>query len=444
MNQYKKWSREEIVDAVQAFYKDNGRSPASRDFTMANGMPSISMIKSVFGESSVSYICKVCGIEQIPYGTNGTTDFEWEIKTTTNRVKRYCEECGELYDIVLSQHKKGSKCCSEECFKKWNKKNVRTGVDNPLFTQKQVECHTCGELHYKKPSKISENGYNFCNRECFNIWLKSRSQTDEWKLSRSIIATNALCNGSIPTIDTTPHKIVRENLDALKINSDSEVNFKYYAIDLFLTDYNIPVEVMGDYWHANHKMYSELNYKHQVDRIYRDKAKHNYLLNNHNMEILYLWENDIMNNLDACIELVKRYIKNGFLENYHSFNYIIHDGRLKVNDNIEFPYMEMDKDFITSITNLDVIKSRRKRDDSNYITFNCEYCGKEKEQLVSKHKNSKNHFCSYECNYAYSGKLNSVEVECFKCGIKVRVKNSVYNKSTTKRFTCEKCKPRKG
>lgn len=53
----------------------------------------------------------------------------------------------------------------------------------------------------------------------------------------------------------------------------------------------------------------------------RDKAKHTYILNNHNIEILYLWENDIYNNLDMCNLLLHEYIRSdGKLNNYHSFN----------------------------------------------------------------------------------------------------------------------------
>ena len=40
------------------------------------------------------------------------------------------------------------------------------------------------------------------------------------------------------------------------------------------------------------------------------------------IEILYLWEHDLMNNVDKCFRLVMEYIdNNGVLQNYHSFNY---------------------------------------------------------------------------------------------------------------------------
>lgn len=77
-------------------------------------------------------------------------------------------------------------------------------------------------------------------------------------------------------------------------------------------------------------------------RIPRDKAKHTYIKKYYEIEILYLWENDIYNNIDVCVELIKKYIqKDGVLENYHSFNYHINDGILTLNNNIITPYQDI-------------------------------------------------------------------------------------------------------
>ena len=43
-----------------------------------------------------------------------------------------------------------------------------------------------------------------------------------------------------------------------------------------------------------------------------------------------------------CKKLILEYInKNGILENYHSFNYVIDDGKLKLNKDIIISYQEM-------------------------------------------------------------------------------------------------------
>ncbi|HBA03773.1 MAG TPA: hypothetical protein DCW51_07405, partial [Clostridium sp.] len=88
---------------------------------------------------------------------------------------------------------------------------------------------------------------------------------------------------------------------------------------------------MGTYWHTDPRKYKTINYDMQVDRIRRDKAKHSYFVNNKGIEILYLWEEDILNNTQLCGTLIREYIKNkGKLENYQSFNYTTSQNKIKL------------------------------------------------------------------------------------------------------------------
>lgn len=48
--------------------------------------------------------------------------------------------------------------------------------------------------------------------------------------------------------------------------------------------------------------------------------------NKYNIDILYLWETDVNENLELCRKLISLYVhNNGILENYHSFNYILNE-----------------------------------------------------------------------------------------------------------------------
>ena len=54
---------------------------------------------------------------------------------------------------------------------------------------------------------------------------------------------------------------------------------------------------------------------------YGDKVEE-LLKKYYNIEILYLWESDILNNLSLCKALIAEYISNnGVLKDYNSFNY---------------------------------------------------------------------------------------------------------------------------
>jgi very-short-patch-repair endonuclease len=122
----------------------------------------------------------------------------------------------------------------------------------------------------------------------------------------------------------------------------NEHPFTYYAVDNYLIDNNLIVEVMGDYWHSNPCKYNtvdDLN-NMQINRITTDKAKHSYIKNQYGIEILYLWEHDICNNPKLCKLLIDYYIaNNGILNNYHSFNYSIdNDNNIIINKKLIIPY----------------------------------------------------------------------------------------------------------
>jgi G:T-mismatch repair DNA endonuclease (very short patch repair protein) len=128
-----------------------------------------------------------------------------------------------------------------------------------------------------------------------------------------------------------PQQIINNVLDDLGINYISEYDCNYYLVDQYLTDYNLMIEVQGDYWHCSPLLSNRSNTSGIKKNKTKDKRKHTYIKNQYGIEILYLWETDINENLKLCIELIKTYIKNnGVLENYHSFNYILDNGDLKL------------------------------------------------------------------------------------------------------------------
>lgn len=64
------------------------------------------------------------------------------------------------------------------------------------------------------------------------------------------------------------------------------------------------------------------------------------------MDILYLWEDDINNNLDLCKQLIKEFINNTSLQSYHSSAYVFMNGELIFNPQIE-QYIEKELNLTT-------------------------------------------------------------------------------------------------
>lgn len=149
-----------------------------------------------------------------------------------------------------------------------------------------------------------------------------------------------LQNNAVIT-QTKPQVITNIILDDIGVPYVNETPFVYYSVDNYLPDQNLIIEVMGDYWHCSPTRYSEPKNDRQRHIISRDKAKHTFLRDRYGIEILYLWETDLIHNPEKCRALILEYIcKNGQLPNYHSFNYIYDGSVLALSGNIIIPFQE--------------------------------------------------------------------------------------------------------
>lgn len=250
---------------------------------------------------------------------------------------RNCEICGKAFHV---SKKSSQRFCSIECQGKWQ--STQTGSLNPRSKKVEVECQYCKKLFFVKKYKIKNGQHNFCSNKCRQLWYAEVfSQQESWKEESRKRVVGMLKNKQLDT-NTKPQEIINNVLTKMNISYVNEKEFTYYAVDNYLNDFNLIVEVMGDFWHCNPLKYSTFEaYEIHRKRIPRDKAKHTYIKNNYDIEILYLWENDIYNNLDTCIALINDYINNnGILKNYHSFNYHLEDNALVLNDDIVIPYQE--------------------------------------------------------------------------------------------------------
>ncbi|WP_039230751.1 hypothetical protein [Clostridium haemolyticum] len=217
----------------------------------------------------------------------------------------------------------------------------------------QCTCDWCKKVIIKTKSAFESRmrKHHFCSVNCSQKFFKNITvKTDKWKTMLKKNAINNLQKGAYKTNSSIQIKI-NNILEELSENYINEYPIGYYALDNYLLKHNLLIEVMGTYWHCDNRYYNNIKYKMQRKRIANDKTKHNYIVNNHGIEILYLWESDINNNLALCKQLIKHYINNkGRIINYHSFNYHLDNNNLILNKNLIRPYMEWDKKELSSIT----------------------------------------------------------------------------------------------
>lgn len=266
------------------------------------------------------------------------------------KIKAYCKECSRELIIKPSQYKKQKQFLCEEHIRHRSR-----GADSPFYNRIEVNCTNCGQLYpvtpydYKRTNRFGDN-HNFCCQKCY--WeYRSRyyvndkhsmfgsRQSDESKENQRQVALRMIANGELPQTMTKPHKTINDLLLLHNIKVENEHLEKYHSIDIYLPDYNLMIEIMGDYWHANPIKYDINNLtKQQKKSIKQDRSKHSYIKKYKDIEILYLWECDIKKNVDLCWALIKYYIDNlGVLDNYHSFNYSYKNSELKLNDIVVAP-----------------------------------------------------------------------------------------------------------
>ncbi|STO12878.1 Uncharacterised protein [[Flavobacterium] thermophilum] len=367
-------------------------------------------------------------------------EFEVDIKHlslgSNALVKCYCDYCNELFNRKYCQV---NECkfhfCSQKCQALWQsqfrvgEKSSNYKKDIPI-EDRTITCQWCRRKFTVMPSEINKT--KFCSKKCRQEWYaKVWSQNPEWREKSKRRAVKILSEGKIEKVNTECQIIVNNLLDELNIKYINEYNCEYVTIDNYLPDYNLMIEVMGTYWHVDPRFYEKIYYQMQFDRIIHDKRKNSIIKSLYNIDILYLWEHDILSNKELCKELIKMYInKKGELDEYNSFNYEILDGCLILTNKYK-PFIVYD---IEELHNLFELKSGEKKSlkqEDKWIKFNCDCCGKETEQLKSRYNKAKHHFCSQKCKKIFQQKGNNktlgVEVKCDYCGKPKIVTNYQYN-----------------
>lgn len=294
--------------------------------------------KSDFQKNRIQTTCENCGkqISQKASHYNSrehhfcSMECQAEFRHKHASELRRCIICGKLFEVNKSSTQR---LCSNKCQIEWQK--TRVGRLNPKYARVSVHCDYCGKEFDARRYKTQNGQRLFCSDECSRkMYAEVTSQSPEYREQSRRRAIQMLVEHKIDT-NTKPQRIVNQILDDLGIEYVNEADFKYYSADNYLPIHNLIIEVMGDFWHGNPNKYCYRFNDIQSKTEARDKAKHTYIKKYHNIEILYLWEDDLYNRPFLCQKLIEEYIdRHGILDNYHSFNYHLEDDHLQLNDEI--------------------------------------------------------------------------------------------------------------
>jgi G:T-mismatch repair DNA endonuclease (very short patch repair protein) len=139
------------------------------------------------------------------------------------------------------------------------------------------ECPQCKETFSCKNRSMvnpkSNKFKKFCSRGCF---LSSRNQSDTWI-----------------------ERATEQKLKDLSLEYVKQYEVGRMTLDFYLPDFNLAIEVNGDFWHCNPDIYGKTKpiHKYHERILAKDKRKLKQL-DDLGYEVLIIWENDIAT--DEC------------------------------------------------------------------------------------------------------------------------------------------------
>jgi len=235
-----------------------------------------------------------------------------------------CEECNKVCKIgkPCSSNLKWKKMCGRsENQKAWSEKakTERKGSGNPMFgksawnkgldaTDPRVAKLADGRKGVKS-SEQSRNKMSISANEFLatgkkrGMSGKKHSKESREKMSKGILA--AIKRGVFHQLKSKPHLKMQILLDKFNICYEEEKLLSYWSFDFFLTDFNIYIEVDGDYFHSNPntRWPNGPKTKTQIKNAARDKKKNKYCEKN-NLRLIRFWEDDIMNHEEKVIKII--------------------------------------------------------------------------------------------------------------------------------------------
>lgn len=259
---------------------------------------------------TIGYFAKKYGITRV-----GNT------KTPENMASALrCQDIDWLKEQYITKNKSYDEISQEfgigkTTIARWVKRHGLEKEDPPALRRKgyhpnvSTTCEYCGAAHKQKYSKVSKGFGRFCSQSCCSksalegglldkLQAGSRKffSTEEGRLVRieSGIKSTLMQGGNSSSIE----RKVEGFLNLSGISFEKQKRMYYWVVDFYIPSADLVIEVMGDYWHFNPRVFNEPNTM-QRKNIRRDKGKRAYLDKcDHNY--LELWEFDINNNFPAC------------------------------------------------------------------------------------------------------------------------------------------------
>lgn len=199
-------------------------------------------------------------------------------------------------------------CGRNQGIVKWSQeaKISRLGSNNPMFGKTPWNQNKTKQNHssvQRTSDKLTGRIISSDTKHKQSVSAKKRTihghtgrkhskQTKE-KLRQNTL--QMIKDGKYKHTQTKPHKKCKELLDVLDISYEEEKLVDIWSFDFYIPEYNLYIEIDGDYFHSNPKLYPNGPVTNtQKINHYRDSKKNNYC-RKHTLKLIRFWESDILN-----------------------------------------------------------------------------------------------------------------------------------------------------
>lgn len=257
----------------------------------------------------VIIICDICkeneyNISQKAY-TKATSSYHFcnDCLSMRTTLCSWCSGCGDKFLSTTMAYKKsesGKLFCSNACVSIYNAERYDRKVTKI--------CEHCEEEYRVK--RVYKDTAVTCSVKCQNEWQKTYWLVDDRALKKQIrISVKREWKRRYGDPETAPERMVREYLENLGfVNNidfiqEKPILDRYFA-DFYFPEYNLILEVFGDYWHVNPDVYGEDKKpisETQKTFIERDNNRREDILK-HDFNYIEVWEKDVYKDVGKALQ----------------------------------------------------------------------------------------------------------------------------------------------
>jgi G:T-mismatch repair DNA endonuclease (very short patch repair protein) len=222
-------------------------------------------------------------------------------KCSQSQISKHVAENNENFKNSIEKLKKERKGKGNPMFGKipWNKGLTANESDSV----KNISLKKTGQ----KPSEETKNKQSESAKKRKFHGHTGKKHTEESKQKMREKTIMRFKNGLFPKTKTVPHNLFKKILDEFDLKYEEEFEYGIFIYDFLLVDYNILIEINGDYFHCNPKTkYKIPKYEVQIKNVKRDGKKKNFVLKEKKYKLKYFWELDFNKN----IKKIEKWIKN--------------------------------------------------------------------------------------------------------------------------------------